>query len=1830
MKVYNNEPINKALKDLLDNSVTGTEPLPEIYVENGRIVEVPELNDYANRKAREIFQHYVSAGVTRGYPFGDHKFRFLLSDRMDISGYIMRGKNVSIICISKGICELYRNEMKADIDFEKGILIPSQENIGVRVSKDLPAEGIIESMFLHTLMHELSHKLWDLEHPGVTQKNKVAEVHADMRPLGYMNSSGHSILPAMQLMTRLGIIEGKFANPPKKTQEQSKWDWQINGSLPKWAKIFADPHMEGDNRSESVRYKAIKEMQVTEPAPIRQLDPALENAIKDAKHVAYYDTHIPENFAAKGLSDKLKWIRDEFRKIPPGYDERIVFLLEKIEECKIDPNNRAHGPALKIVDEIADIMLDDPYVFNNYYKRLELIIDAVPLGTKLIKLANLVQAFMDVRVTGENSNRDHEIQVCEVAAKAVIDYLSTLKPLQCDLRIVGGIPNYQLPYIEKMIEATKRAISYSPPWGEKLRLAEVCAERNNGISHAGQLLLMLGHEKFDHRLLKFIPPEILVDLDNKYMGGGEDIYGVVSSVMRGVEEKFPNLRYAKTPKYKSKNKEKRAPKCYIDINGAQIVLIVKKLEYGYTENNSINDLKSYLYAQKRTLTAEKRKSEKPDNVIPVQTTTVFDTDDSGFYKNYSNLFDQGLEALMPIDCRPDKTGGYHSSVVTHINNMRSFGNNLKILLEKKGPRNDPRRYIDFVRGVFLGRSDKKDLTFVHYSNFGSGFSFSGYPLARVICSSPHFTLEEKGAFLNLMRQQLDRAPESDQVETAAETEAKERQEKVEKAYQAEKNIEGDPGMAFDFDNNKYLEEIISTGGVLSEREEQEDAAIKYETHYFQEQEAVILLAVNHKNPKNFSELLEALQKARRFINGANNTEKYLSGYKVRQLTGIDEENVLDDVGKDIINKFIAKHGVQHLKITDLILKYPDFLAGAYNDQGGAGDKRAERADAILRALRIYKLPGQEIEHSFDYRYQNDFEALYKNRVDDLFSSDAEPEDDFEAKLIIEIQSEIMAKHGRADGTENWPMPSRDALIKIYKFLQDTETFRDNYEKEQFAECIKNDINQIKSPNSRVKLCEELLGGAVVKDPKLRRDVIDIWCKSMLENHGPDDNTPTYRKIFVPVLKRLKKTVSYPIRESMLVLLAEELKAQSRLSYQFEASLSNASQKDIDNLSLGMAGAEVVFDATKRSNEIREDLLGYLYAREMNQDINKRLAETIVLLQQINDETTEYALYDRENEKYSAELYFSVLLKTMHENFWQGSLELRAVALDQLLLNPDERNKDELSGDKKYFNNAFGKVLQRLVPLEDGAKKPISYAQESRVIIRSYVDNIAPIERSVFLAGALSADSNVSERDRSAGLTAAAALPRLLERGILETKFGQGLNNLKLSEDPHLRNLGKGCEHLKDNANPSKRWDTWHRIQSEDALWKMFENGSFLGDRLGSGSVQEAFRMRKGKGKNAKKMVLTIEREGAEYVINRGEKCLNGMANDLAKQTDSAAIQDVASYLKPVIRRAAVRSKNEVNRDGNTQRSLLLANRLEGFEVKLPNKKTYTFGVAKIAAVGNIFTIQDEIAGVQPKDIKDKKYAWEVALATVTASWYLKLCGDMRPDHDWHDAQAKVNKNFIGRFDPGGVQLNEPTKEEKQQFAQALINIFAAVGSSVTEESAGSAMQKLNKAMDNEIKWVEQSSGGKSPDYLYDLQAGIVADSNYMRLLKFDEIKAAITACYLSGEMNQELLNSTVQIPFLGAKKFDDVLALYLPKESPIKIIPRKGKNVIPEPIDYRQSKKTASPDKETHPAAPNGEAHDVENGISEYSEISFVLKTKAQKGPVLRLKPSSNVVGLQY
>lgn len=516
----------------------------------------------------------------------------------------------------------------------------------------------------------------------------------------------------------------------------------------------------------------------------------------------------------------------------------------------------------------------------------------------------------------------------------------------------------------------------------------------------------------------------------------------------------------------------------------------------------------------------------------------------------------------------------------------------------------------------------------------------------------------------------------------------------------------------------------------------------------------------------------------------------------------------------------------------------------------------------------------------------------------------------------------------------------------------------------------------------------------VNDPVIRQGLMEMVSKFIIDSNGKDDGTSSYCRTLKQFIGGLN--ISREYRPVLYDKIAKKIEAQRAVAYMLEDMAYEIKKSDWEKTPLAGIFGEGTVQLIRKRPDARRAVLEFLLKPYTIASANAVIKDLESELNSDGDNYTPFWM-QKDEESQHKKVDLRVRIKTLYDNFWAASLEIRALIAKELIA-PE--------GDlQACFDYVIGKML----------KKGEAYLE---CYFRAYIDSLPEYQKHLALAAMMVA---TQRRRKTADLGEMLAV--LLEIGPAEIKCGQaGESHLGVSD-----NLRPALKRLKFNADEPNRWDVFHLIDSIQGDLEA-NYGSKLGRTgrvCGSASL---FIIVHQTMKDGQTYALALLRPYGKERANNGFNVLRSMVNKLGTE------DNVGKVISELIEDA--NSRLDVETDTFMAKPQYLAGcemykdlSLPGFEVLVP----------ACPVAGDGYFLMTLMPGVPFITLPEDEHKKKVAKAILTGELRNLLRG--RFDSDRHGGNVLVDGTKISHIDLKALKLTEWSIEDLKQVSQLLLTVM---------------------------------------------------------------------------------------------------------------------------------------------------------------------------------------------
>ncbi|WP_454781733.1 ABC transporter [Legionella sp. WA2022007384] len=666
------------------------------------------------------------------------------------------------------------------------------------------------------------------------------------------------------------------------------------------------------------------------------------------------------------------------------------------------------------------------------------------------------------------------------------------------------------------------------------------------------------------------------------------------------------------------------------------------------------------------------------------------------------------------------------------------------------------------------------------------------------------------------------------------------------------------------------------------------------------------------------------------------------------------------------------------------------------------------------------------------------------------------------------------------------------LILIYRTFDSQLIFPSPEVQEHFSRLVIERIKGISERDERIQALEELLFvensiSLPISDITLRNEAIAQLVQDLRDKYGQDDQSQEYKEKILAVINRLYKNMAKRDVTLMLSRLANAIESQWEVTEHLgillepDKYLSTNQQEKIDFSISSLAAASRKLSEDK--NDIREFL--EFISSPISRQTTDKFSSYLLTHHKINGLAKRLGYSDNlaeiEKDKPGT---IALMLRTLYAQFWDVSLEERAVIVDHLLIPANKvKTADEM---EDAYEEAFSYVVHKLFPhAETDKEENFAYA-----LLKAYLETADKYIRSHLLAGMLVATNQSTGTGQSS--SAGKKLAMLCEHmGPAYVKLAQAVHSHPNTPE-HIR---RDLDHLKGRANPPHRWQLWRLLRevvSRDDR-KMIKR---VGALLGSASYNLALEVELEDGQD---VVLLMLREHAAKNAQEGFRHLQ----KTIEACSHADMKPIRESILSIISEAQELSKIEMDRKLSEQQNQIAAKLYaRSITVNVDDKPyTFTLNPAHLIKSGEGYRFIQRVYGTEFNELpnqtpEDKAIRRAIAKAVITVELINILQGGCF-DSDRHGNQLRHQNHQLGLYDFGEMSLQPPSDVELKQLANVLSDIpKAAIKNRLFNTNFDLLLtEHIRKAL----------KAGEPTSYLMRVRKGLLALRDFQKELSSQEL-----------------------------------------------------------------------------------------------------------------------------
>lgn len=694
--------------------------------------------------------------------------------------------------------------------------------------------------------------------------------------------------------------------------------------------------------------------------------------------------------------------------------------------------------------------------------------------------------------------------------------------------------------------------------------------------------------------------------------------------------------------------------------------------------------------------------------------------------------------------------------------------------------------------------------------------------------------------------------------------------------------------------------------------------------------------------------------------------------------------------------------------------------------------------------------------------------------------------------------------------------STPGLIEIYKTLDRSSALPNTESLFAMGDTVLARIASEADTGRRLQLYEQLCFADQDVNPdeeRTMRDLSDfilaekairLWAADAGSQIGMDDGSPEYlAQKAIPVLDRISSRC--PEREQYIAYrcLADAILAQGPVCSAIEQKL-DLDKDMLGRLDVPMRGVEELLDSVHDSPQSRKNCLQYIMGpvdspmRDVLVDSSMQFMDGpdnrsgpsvrrvfcmrtgIITHDQYftirNDDPLLRA--PETNEKMRAAIGEQYV--QMHWFFWSRSAEVRAVAINKLIIPA----KDLSENREAALVEAARLTLDCLFDKTPASADEAVRQRWGRAFLDVYLEQSQESERGLMMGALISATHAVGPNREQASFGERFATMLTL-MGPAFKKLGQAIHSYP-STPEDIRQPFARTKRLNEKQS---RWKLFKRINS--AVPSSIREGSWVGDIEGDASF---FTVVPVKLKNGDMKMLGLLAENARHDATDGYNRMENCTKILAEREPE--FEPISRAFLAMIRQARELVDVETDMHLGARQSQIMQSQYQGLQVVADGQK-FNFSPMPWHCYGDNFKLMDIAQGVHfdqlPEQTPLQKDFKHAAAKAISAVGFWRVLSGTHLDHDWHEGQIRINGNTLGMFDPGGIGLTAPGKLERQQLGQTLGKLLPKL------MPGGKAAMDLPHLLVNHLARLEEQTGS-CPPHLIKVETALLAQNGFHRHL----------------------------------------------------------------------------------------------------------------------------------
>lgn len=562
------------------------------------------------------------------------------------------------------------------------------------------------------------------------------------------------------------------------------------------------------------------------------------------------------------------------------------------------------------------------------------------------------------------------------------------------------------------------------------------------------------------------------------------------------------------------------------------------------------------------------------------------------------------------------------------------------------------------------------------------------------------------------------------------------------------------------------------------------------------------------------------------------------------------------------------------------------------------------------------------------------------------------------------------------------VPEITKLSLLYKIFDRLVTWPDNQIRDRFSAVILQELPGT-DVDKQLTAINTLLFDTPLTDMHLANELIKRWGAIQYIKLGKDDHSYRYYLTVSRLTQCVIEKIPSLYHTQILECLATAIDAQDTICEFMDQQLNPAAD-DAASRHLNQEDGLI-----KAANAMAKANIAMSFVEFLTYELSSDSLERFV--SQLDSErrrvlAIDFPAYMRVDKSQS-----SLLAIMLYNNFWNQTIEKRAVIINNLLMPGSSMHTQDSAN--QAFHEAFAYICGALFT------EPNDENEMSKAFLASYVEVSNEHFKPYLLAAVLTANKMTQGKHKNITST----LPKLAEAmGAAGVKAGQAAHSYPGT--PH--DIRQSLAHLKSQSRLPYRWDLWKLIKSslsDDLLTSIRQ----VKNILGGASFYVAVEVEMNDGKTA---VLRLMRENAKDEAHYGFAHLRATV----EHCQHHGIRKINQDLVHIINEAEAGAKIEIDPLSVARQYAIAATiyHQPPQTVKIKDREYHvTIQPVQLFAQGPACQLISKAEGIEFNDLKADPHNQElcqaVALAVCTSE-LRNMLGDGYCDSDRHGAQSRIS------------------------------------------------------------------------------------------------------------------------------------------------------------------------------------------------------------------------------